>query len=213
MKKLALLLFGKSYDDNYELSTEKTTIIDYKYSYDNYKEYIYNFFQEKGYEIDTYFSTNISNPEIQTEIINKYNPVKYNFMMDNENCRISRNEKFKNVVELCISENKLYDLVLITRFDLIFNINFNKSNIKFDKFNLVSRLEQPTAICDNFYLFPYNYIHGFYAVINKNINNCFHHIKNDIENINGENFVNYILNQYTWVHLLTFYTIVRHYKN
>jgi len=212
MKNLALLFFGKSYS-KYKHFAGKEAIVNYQYSYDNYKEYIYNFFKEKGYEIDTYFSTNISNPEIQTDIINKYNPVKYNFLKDNDNNVISRNEKIKNVVELCISENKIYDLVLITRFDLLFNIDFNKSNIKFDKFNLVSILEKPHAICDNFYLFPYNYIHSFYNIINNHFNCSFHFIKNDIENINGENFVNYILNQYTWIHLLTFYTIVRDFKN
>ncbi len=212
--KIAILLFGKSYEDNYfNLSYSKNTIIDYKYSYDNYKEYIYKFFNNKGYDIDTYFSTNISNPEIQSELINKYNPIKYNFIRNKTNNNFSRNEKFKNVIELLLSENKIYDLVLITRFDLLFNIDFNESNIKFDKFNLVSILEKPNLICDNFYLFPYKYINNFYNVVNKNINISFHFIKNDIDNINGKSFVNYILSENTYIAYLKFYTIVRVFKN
>jgi hypothetical protein len=212
--KIAILLFGKSYDNNYfNHNYSKNTIIDYKYSYDNYKEYIYKFFNNKGYDIDTYFSTNISNPEIQSELINKYNPIKYNFISNKTNNQISRNEKFKNVIELLLSENKIYDLVLITRFDLLFNIDFNESNIKFDKFNLVSILEKPHLICDNFYLFPYKYINNFFNVVNKNINTSFHYIKNDIDNINGESFVNYILSNNTIIRDLKFYTIVRVFKN
>ena len=212
--KIAILLFGKSYDNNYfNHNYSKNTIIDYKYSYDNYKEYIYKFFNNKGYDIDTYFSTNISNPEIQSELINKYNPIKYNFISNKTNNQFSRNEKFKNVIELLLSENKIYDLVLITRFDLLFNIDFNESNIKFDKFNLVSILEKPHLICDNFYLFPYKYINNFFNVVNKNINTSFHYIKNDIDNINGESFVNYILSNNTIIRDLKFYTIVRVFKN
>jgi hypothetical protein len=57
------------------------------------------------------------------------------------------------------------------------------------------------------------YINNFYNVVNKNINISFHFIKNDIDNINGESFVNYILSENTYIAYLKFYTIVRVFKN
>lgn len=113
---------------------------------------------------------------------------------------------------MCLSSNIEYDLVLITRFDLLFQKDFKESNIQLDKFNLVSILEKDHLICDNFYLFPYKYLEKFYNIIvNKSINISHHCLKSDIENINGKDFVNYILNNYCNVGNLEFYKICRTY--
>ena len=63
-----------------------------------------------------------------------------------------------NLSDLISTNPRSYDLILITRFDLLFQKKFHESNINFDKFNIVSILERPDLICDNFYLFPYKYI-------------------------------------------------------
>lgn len=46
-------------------------------------------------------------------------------------------------------------------------------------------------------------------MVNKNQFKMFHEIKMDIENINGKDFVNYILNNHTNVKRLSFYKIQR----
>jgi hypothetical protein len=56
MKKVALILFGISYEKNLNHWTGANYIIDFRKSFENYKKYIYNYFNNLGYEIDTYWS-------------------------------------------------------------------------------------------------------------------------------------------------------------
>ena len=56
--RLALLLFGLSKHSYEHWDMKKINTCDYKTSYDNYQEYIFNYFKQKGYQIDVYFSTN-----------------------------------------------------------------------------------------------------------------------------------------------------------
>lgn len=208
--KLALLLFGMSVNLEYRHWRIKKHIdVHWRNSYENYKEFIFDFFEKKGYDIDVYFTTNTLNDKDKIELCKAYKPVKCDFIDNYPDKTISRNTKIKNVAELCLSTNMNYDLVLITRFDLLFQKKFHESNIQFDKFNLVSILERPHLICDNFYLFPYKYLKDFSNMVNGNQFKMFHEIKTDIENINGKDFVNYILNNYTNVEHLSFYKIQR----
>lgn len=206
--KCALLLFGMSIC-KYKHWTNKMYQINYRDSYDNYQKYIYKYLNDKGYSIDVYFSTNISNDDEHKELIKKYKPIKYSFIHNNINKRLSRNKKLLNVVQLCLNNNIEYDLVLITRFDLLFQKEFEKSNIKLDKFNLVSILERNHLICDNFYLFPFSKLKQFHELTKKNINRSFHYIKDDIEKIDNKEFVNFILNEKKRISRLSFYKIVR----
>lgn len=219
----ALLLFGMSFCEYSHWSIETPLQINYINSYNNYKKYIYKYFYDKGYSIDVYFSTNASNNEEQNKIITKYNPVKYSFVENEESSTLSKNNKLEsstlsknkkliNVIELCLSNMVNYDLVLITRFDLLFQIDFEKSNINLNKFNLVSTLERDNLICDNFYLFPFRNLKQFYEITKKNINKSFHFIKDDIEKIDNKEFVNYIFNEKNrFIHQLSFYKIIRNY--
>lgn len=208
--KLALLFFGMSVNPEYRHWRIKKNIdVHWRNSYSNYKEFIFDFFEKKGYDIDVYFTTNTLNDKDKTELCKTYNPIKCDFIDNHENKTISRNNKMKKVVDLCLSTNINYDLVLITRFDLLFQKKFHESNIKFDKFNLVSILERPHLICDNFYLFPYKYLNAFSNMVNRNQLIEFHKIKMDIEKINGKDFVNYILNNRINVKDLKFYKIQR----
>ena len=138
--KLAVLFFGmsKAEYDNYWYN--KRYLIDYEKSYENYKQYIFEFFKRKGYDIDVYFTTNALNDADRSEICKKYNPVHCNFIHNHPHHIIGRNSKIINVMDLCLESGNAYDLVLITRFDLLFQKDFNKSNIHFDKFNMVSLL-------------------------------------------------------------------------
>jgi hypothetical protein len=207
--KLALLLFGISKQQNHKYWRQGLKIsIDYNLSYNNYKQFIFDFFKKKGYDIDVYFATNILNDEDRKNLCEKYNPVKCSFI-ENANHTISRNNKLDNVIDLCLDSGILYDLILITRFDLLFQKDFNKSNIQLSKFNLVSVLEKDHLICDNFYLFPYKYLTGFSKVVKKNITISHHFIKKDIESMLPDNPVNYILNERCFIRLLSFYKILR----
>ena len=208
--KLALLLFGVSLEINRNWQYGTLYSVDYNNSYDNYKTYIFDYFNSKGYDIDVYISTNSfrENKDIK-EFTDKYKPVKCSFINDCEDCEdivLSRNKMLESVIDICVKEGNDYDLVLITRFDLLFQKNFANSNIDFDKINIVSILEKPNLICNNFYLFHHKYLADFQKVIRKcaNINHC--NIKHDLEKITP---INYILNENCDITELSFYKIIR----
>lgn len=199
--KLALLLFGISLEINKHWQYGTLYSVDYNNSYDNYQKYIFEYFTNKGYDIDVYISTNILFDKDKDELLNKYKPIKYSFIETKD-----KNKKINDVVDLCINEGKEYDIILITRFDLLFQKDFANSNIQFDKINIVSILEKPEYICDNFYLFPYKYLKDFQKIIKKCSNINHRNIKNDLENIAQ---INYILNENCDITALSFYKIAK----
>ena len=211
--KLALILFGISLEINRYWQYGALYSIDYNNSYDNYQRYIFDYFKDKGYNIDVYISTNNLNSKNDiSEIIDKYKPVKYRIADDNDNGEddkdyiISRNKKLESAIDLCIEGGGEYDLVLITRFDLLFQKDFADSNIQLDKINIVSVLERPNLICDNFYLFPHKYLKDFQQVIRKCANINHRNIKNDLEKIAP---INYVLNENRDISELSFYKIAK----
>jgi len=177
-KKIAICFFGLSKCKDAECRRGRCMEIDhFKYNYENYQEKIFDYFLGKGYKIDVYFSTNDTMNDIENnKLINAYKPINYNFIDENlypvvpnwkgatPTKMASKHRKVENVLEMCLDSKIDYDLVLLTRFDLIFNDNFNESNIKLDKFNIVSELEQRGVICDNFYLFPFKYLREFLEI-------------------------------------------------
>lgn len=211
MKKVALLLFGISYLKDFLHWSDKYVTIDFRVSVDNYKTYIYEYFYNLGYEIDTFIATNnIDDDNIKNELINTYKPKKYKFIENHDSKLISRNIKIKTVIKCCLEyckeNNCNYDHCLITRFDLHFMKKFNESNIHLDKINIVSILEHHALICDNFYLFPFNLLKKFYTVITKNINTSSHYILNDLKIISE---INFILSENKEINKLSFYKIIK----
>lgn len=212
--KLALILFGNSLKINRYWQYGALYSVNYNNSYDNYQTYIFDYFKSKGYSIDVYISTNNLNSENDiTDIIDKYKPVKYIIADDNdEECKIeedyiiSRNKNLESGIDLCIEGGGEYDLVLITRFDLLFQKDFAESNIQLDKINIVSVLKRPNLICDNFYLFPYKYLKDFQKVIRKCAKINHSNINNDLEKIAP---INYILNENRDISELSFYKIAK----
>ncbi|MFY8160696.1 MAG: hypothetical protein ACOVNU_05150 [Candidatus Kapaibacteriota bacterium] len=205
--KLALILFGISLEINRYWQYGALYSVDYKNSYDNYQRYIFDYFKGKGYSIDVYISTNkLNSDDDVAEIIDKYKPVKYRIADDCKDYIISRNKKLESAIDLCIEGGGEYDLVLITRFDLLFQKDFADSNIHLDKINIVSVLERPNLICDNFYLFPHKYLKDFQKVIRKCANINHRNIKNDFEKIAP---INYILNENCDISELSFYKIAK----
>jgi len=207
--KLALLFFGMSKIEYIHWRNQSKYTIDYEKSYENYKKFIFEFFESKGYDIDVYFTTNILSEVDKQKICKLYNPVECDFIENKNNNIKSRNVKLDRVIDLCIDSGIAYDLILITRFDLLFKKDFETSNIKLDSFNLVSILERPCLICDNFYLFPFRYLQPFSSMVKKNMDSNFHYIQEVLYNVINKSSVNYILNEGRCIDYLSFYKIVR----
>jgi len=209
--KLALMLFGISYLEDYCNRRYKGSI-NYKRSLENYKKYIFEYFESKGYTIDVYISTNEVSEEVKKQLIEDYRPIKIitNRFITKKKKRFNvfknRNFKFKNLINLIDNDN-YYDNFLITRFDLLFQIDFKDVNIKLDKLNIVSILEKNKFICDNFYLMSNVNFYNFKKIINnKGIFYNSHLLKKILEN----NFdINYLFNEFKLVGQLNFYKIVR----
>ena len=208
-KKLALLLFGISYGE-YRHFRGRNMKIDYKISVENYKTFIFEYFENLGYEIDVFFATNEMDDHEKEKLLEIYKPVDYVFMEHNNDKRAGRNEKFRNVIDLCVKhKDNNYDHVLITRFDLLFKKKFQESHIEFNKFNLVSILEKDKLVCDNFYFFPIRMLDGFKELCDFWHWRRFHDIIYQLEKRWSIDAINYILNEHTWIDRLSFYEIVR----
>ena len=185
--KIALILFGISYFDKYYNNDGNYYKIDYRYSIENYKEYIYkHFIKNEDDNIDVFLSTYHS--EMDIELIKDYKPVKHIFLNydNNANTRsLKRRAKNKNIthaIELFNNyENKNnYDLCIITRFDLFFKIKFENTNLDIKKFNCVGRMEYKNILDDNLYIFPINYFNKFYNIIKIYGQKISHHYLEDL---------------------------------
>jgi hypothetical protein len=211
MKKLGLLLFGMHYNTNYynfNYPGKKTYRIDYRFSLDNYKKFLFDYFIKNNYSIDTYLSTYQS--EISDQLLRDYSPKKYNLSSFNPKaCRVfSRNLNFINVINLCLNTKIFYDLILITRFDLLFQITFDQINIDNEKLNLVSTLENPDYIDDNLYILPFNKLKSIRTVVKRNHEKMLHFTFSDMKIYCGD--INFLYNEPgKAVSDLSFYKIVR----
>jgi len=207
-KRMAILFFGISYLESYDHWAGKNYCIDYKKSFKNYKNYIFNFF-EQNYNIDVFLSTYDSKK--RRNIINDYKPKKFAFIEKMEhNHQKSRNMHFTNALKLCLDYSKKekvkYDNVIITRFDLHFKMPFTTCKINYDKLNLVSTLERKHLICDNFYIMHFSYLPSFYKLCSK-YTGSYHRLKGVLEKKYGD--INFLKDEQTWVSSLSFYKIVR----
>jgi hypothetical protein len=210
-KNIAILLFGISYDDNYiNGKVRKHYLVDARHYLKNFKEKIISYFKNKGYNIDIFLSTNQS--IIKDDLLKIYNPVSWHFDIMN----IGRNKKIKIGLEQIINhQNKdkdnYYDLILVTRFDIFFNHDFKDSYFDFNKLNLVSILEKPHLIDDNFYLFSNKYLLKLYEIFCDCKDNYKEEAHN-LKNVFDKNFeINYIQNQNTIVENLTFFKLRYYY--
>jgi len=205
MKRLAVLLSGIHYKLGHSACFVKKDI-DYRYSFQNIKTQIYDYFDKK-YIIDTFICTNEST--VLDSLINKYSPVEYSV------CSEGRNKKIVKVLELMINysnnTNTKYDFVVWTRFDIKYLKKFTEFNLHEDKLNIMSILQGPALICDNFYAFPGNYIDDFYEIY-KNVDkygkpHC-DFSQHGLKKVFEERFmVNYIYNEYATVSGLSSYKI------
>ena len=175
-KKVAMLFFGISDTTNSCIPSNIT--LHYEESFDNYKKYLFSYFLDLGYDIDTYISSYDSTKK--EKIISDYKPVKYIFLKNNlESSLIGRNTHFRNVIKLCLDSSNNYDMVVITRCDLLFQNNFKIYKFNFNLLNIPASANN--LLCDNFYILPFNKLELFYRIALNNKQTLYHFMKQKFE--------------------------------
>ena len=91
--KLSLLLFGLSKSGEIYYGKNKRYVVDYEKSVENYKTYIYSFFEEIEYDIDVYMAANPLSLSLENKLCQTYNPVDYCLVENGSNNHNSRNRK------------------------------------------------------------------------------------------------------------------------
>jgi len=207
MYRLAILFFGKHYCKQYYNPVNEIYVdIDYRHSIDNYNIYIYDYFKNIFKIIDTYLCTDDSS--IVDELVSDYRPKGVVIVNDGSS---HRNQKIVSVIDLCLNSNINYDIVIITRFDLLFKVKFDTIVIDYSTINIVSQLEG-AAIDDNLYILPFNKLKVLQNIILHNKRSNLHWIKNAL--MHNFRKINYLYNEPgKIVKNLNFYTIVRSESN
>ncbi len=201
--KTAICLFGIS---RQEYSRHGSSI-DYRKSLQNYRDYLFPYFLSKG-QVEIYLCTNIVGEKELEELIQDYSPISIECIDNIYDIYTSRNKKITSVVKKVLESKKIYDLICVTRFDLHFMEPLEKANLDLTRMNIVSILEEPTAICDNFYLFPGFMLSSFYETLIACPHKGHHWIKNEIEK-NIQQDIHFIKDEQCIVADLSFYKIVR----
>jgi len=200
MRKIAIILRGISYTENYhhKYNIPKYTI-DARDTYSSIFNNIIEPLQNKGNQVDIFFVTYKS--IIENELNDLYKPVKTyykdfitiphnkpkegGFMIMDQHIEgidlVEEYEKYKNIK---------YDNIIITRFDLYFyqkiteiNINYNVFNYTF--YHLVYKPTNAFTVEDNFILYPRNK--------NNLIKECITEIKNTTSNTTTHLLGKYLL--------------------
>lgn len=195
--KVALLFSGISYQEDYIHFSKKVGNINFVESFRNYTEYLFPLFEKE--ESDIYLSTNKTAKTPQ--LVNLYQPKKITFQGNTRNQRI-----VWGLYEI-LNSGAEYDLVIVTRFDLLFHLSFEYDPTTL---NLMSVLEAPHLIDDNLYIFPGKYLQEFYQFAQNHYNSPFPHYHNnlkDFEQIFG--WVNFIHNENRGIVELSSYSIYR----
>ena len=212
-KKLALVLCGYHYIEGCpSMYFKKGRLVDYTVSIDNYKKYIFDYFNSLDYKIDVFISSYHSKKE--NKLLDDYKPVAYKLIDPITNWSSgfkyrSKNKILIDGIKLVLNHKENYDNVLITRFDIIFMKDFSSCNINLNKFLLVStcvRKKEEIMVDDNFYLFPYKIINLFLNIMQNTI-----HIQGEYKHKYFKELdIDYILDEGPIeIHRLTFFKIIR----
>jgi len=160
MAKIAIALRGISYDENYFcIRDQRNFIIDYRKSVENYKEMLIEPFKQYKAHIHFFICTNES--KIKEELIKLYQPKASLFLTD-EQIKEHKHE-YKPVAQRCHdvlnlvknyseSRGRKYDMIICTRFDLLFNKKIIDCEIDLNKINCGIMCRFSKNYCDNLYI-------------------------------------------------------------
>lgn len=169
MRSVAVCLFGISYKEQYNHWNFGNKSIDYRFSLENYRKHIFSRMNNYDVYYSTYDNDMISQMEKDFEMLN--GKIEKNGVIEGLGLSslLQRNEmilKFEQMLK-----DKKYDWYLFTRFDLLFNFNFDDFKYDTEKINVLATLESPDLICDNFYVVSHKKINDFFGwMSNKYIN-------------------------------------------
>lgn len=167
--KFGVGLFGVHYIDNLEHWMNWKVNVDYKFTYENNKHFLYNQQDEFLFYSSTYFSNKLQ------ELIQDFNfrilKLKQvnNVKLSVDNNFIRRNQIFKETIKLILEDNIDLDYVILTRYDINFKKKVFDLNIDYDKINLMCKAKWGVVsnlVDDNFYLLKYSKLEEFYNTIN-----------------------------------------------
>lgn len=194
-KSIAICLFGIHYQDNYRHHRLGNININFQ-KYTNNIKNLFKDFKTKDYYIVT------NNSPIQNKLYNNYDPKIILYTQG------GRDHKVLTILKYLRDRDDKYDFVAISRIDIFYMIDLY--NIDTEKINIISILEKPDLICDNFYLFPYKYLDKMINIF-QNIKGYSTHNKipsHGLRNIFQKTMgVNYLKNENTDVWNLTSYYI------
>jgi hypothetical protein len=140
--KICVCLRGKHYETDY---------VDYRKSFENYKEFIINPFIQKGDSVDVFVATYDS--KISSELLLDYSPKKYIFL--NENIQEHKGTNTNNrqcdfhimLMDMLKYYDVTYDLIIDLRFDLFFKVKITDMNIDYEKINIA--FQHTSGNCDD----------------------------------------------------------------
>lgn len=165
--KMAVLLSGLNYIDLNDTTIQSfSNSLDSRHYIKNIKTYIYDFFTEKAFSIDTFICTNES--PIIADVLKSYNPVRCSCIADTDDGRISKTiEVLRLLIDYMKETQSEYDIICLTRPDIYFlepllNIDYTKLNIVSK--TLPNKQSRTELVDDNFYLFPISMLNGIYDI-------------------------------------------------
>ncbi len=166
--KAALLLRGISYMENY-----KGNMIDFRMNFDNFQSTIINSLQNIGFDVDTYYTT--YKHEYTDELEFMFKPKKTLYTQ----YTLQHNDKYvingmKTVLDLVSDKYQEYDIIIMTRFDILLKDYWNNVFKNIDIFgNIVfcsfasSDNRQNVYTDDNIIIVPSMLYKSFYEVIDQ----------------------------------------------
>jgi hypothetical protein len=205
MKNMAICIAGLHWEENYKNPyIEHTIKIDYNRYVKNIKTKIFKYF-EKDYQIDTFICTQQST--MIDNLLITYNPIQC--VLENKNHCFKKLKVLKAVQDQMNNTNKIYDIILLTRFDIYLLEDFTQNNINLNKFNIVSILEHDRVCDDNLFIFPIPYLTPLTKLLENKLlkyanPDAIHFLKNNFE----YHFdTHYIKNEFVKVADLSFYKL------
>lgn len=209
--RIALILFGIHYAENYKHWMQWTTNIDFRKSVENYKKYLFDYFEKQQCYVDVFCSTYISN--IIPELVKIYCPKKIitcDFINSGKNHSKFRKERLVNGLKIAIeTNNNDYNWYLLTRFDLYFLKQLEELNILNNQLNISYR-SKLGADCgfddDNFYLIPQNIAYKCLEIFANHPSDIWMH---ELHKYAKDLKINYMIDGCYWSHESPLYKIIR----